>query len=62
LFKTGIGESLLEADSLNEERISDRSSSNPLDTNILLVESIIQLHDCIDNHVTEEVLMLRDNL
>ena len=62
LLETGVGESLAEADALDEERVSDGATSDLLDTDIFLVEIVGEVHDGIDNHVAEEVLVAGDNL
>jgi len=62
LLETSVGERLLEADTLDEERVSHGSSGDLLDTNVLLVEVSIEVHDGVDDHLGEETLVLGDNL
>ena len=63
LLEAGVGESFLEANTLDEEGISDRASCDLLDADILFVEGIlVDRLDGIDNHSTEESLLFSNNL
>jgi hypothetical protein len=62
LLETGVGESLAEADTLDEERVSDGATSDLLDSDIVLVEVVGQVHDSVNDHFSEEVLVAGNNL
>ena len=62
LLETGVGESLAEANTVDEEGVGDRATGDPLDSDVLLVEVVIQVLDGVDDHLGEEVFILADDL
>jgi hypothetical protein len=62
LLETGVGEGLAEADTFNEEGISNGATSDLFDTNIVLVKVFTEVHDGIDDHFAEEILVAGNNL
>jgi len=62
LLETGIGEGLLEADTSHHEGVGDRATSDLLDSDVSLIEVLIQVEDGVDDHLGEELLVLGDNL
>ena len=62
LLETGVRESLLEADTVDEERVSDGATGDLLDTNVRLVEVLIEIEDGGHDELREELLILRDDL
>jgi len=62
LLKSSVRESLSEADSVDEEGVGDRSSCNLLDSDVFLIQVISDGLDGIDDHFSEEILILGNDL
>ena len=62
LLETSVGESLPEADTLNNHGVCDGATGDLLDTDIVLVEIIADRHDSVNHHLTKELLVLGNNL
>ena len=63
LLETCVRESFLKADSLDEEGVSDGASGDLLDADVLLVKGLlVDGLDGVDDHRTEELLLLGDDL
>ena len=62
LFETSIRESLFETDTMYHEGISDGSTGDFLDTNISLLQILIEIQDGINDHLGEEGFIVRNNL
>lgn len=62
LLKSGVREGLLEAHTSNELGVSGRSTGDFLNTDIVLVVVVINGLDGIDDHLSEEFSVARDNL
>jgi len=62
LLETSVGESLSEANTLNEEGVGNRATSDLLDTDVVLVQVFTEVHHGIDDHLGEELLLASNNL
>jgi len=62
LFETSVGEGLLEADTFNKEGVGNGATSDLLDTNVVFVQVTVEVHNGIDDHLGEELLLASDNL
>ena len=62
LLETGIRESLLEANSLDVERVGNGSTGDFLDSDITLIKVLVEIQNGVDNHLGEEGLVFRDDL
>mmetsp|Transcript_57657 Transcript_57657/g.65792 ORF Transcript_57657/g.65792 Transcript_57657/m.65792 type:complete len:230 (+) Transcript_57657:1219-1908(+) len=62
LFETSIREGLLEGNTINQEGVSDRTSGNLLDSDKTLIEIFVQSFNGINDHTSEEFLVVGDQL
>ena len=62
LFETSIRESLFETDTMYHEGVSDGSTGDFLDTDISLLQILIEIQDGINDHLGEEGFIVRNNL
>ena len=62
LLETGVGESLAEGDTLDQEGVFDGAAGNFLDANVLFVEVLADRFDGVHDHFAEEFLLTGDNL
>jgi hypothetical protein len=62
LFETSIRESLFETDTMYHEGISDGSTGDFLDTDISLLQILIEIQDGVNDHLGEEGFIIRNNL
>ena len=61
LFKSSVGECLTEAHTFDEEGVSDGAAGDFLDSNVLLVHVFVEVHDGVDDHVSEELFVFVNN-
>jgi hypothetical protein len=62
LLETGVGESLSEANTLNKEGVGNGTTSDLFDTDVVLVQVVTKVHDGINDHLGEELLLASNNL
>jgi hypothetical protein len=61
LLEARVGEGLSESNTLNEEGVCDRATSDLFNADKTLVEVTLEVLDCLDDHISEELLIVGDD-